>query len=162
MRFIRFYLNFIFQIFTKNNSMIKLTAIGNLGRDAVLNTVSGKNVINFTVAHTERYKDAQGNQKDKTIWVDCAYWTERTGIAPYLKKGTQVYVEGQPEVRTYTNKDGVHGATLSLRVSSVQLLGGKSNDSGTNVDYQAAASTAPAPPTTSVGDASDPSDDLPF
>ena len=84
--------------------MIKLTAIGNLGKDAMLNNVNGKNVINFTVAHTERYRDAQGNQKDKTTWVDCAYWTERTGIAPYLKKGTQVYVEGQPDVRTYTLK----------------------------------------------------------
>ncbi len=142
--------------------MIKLTAIGNLGRDAVLNTVSGKNVINFTVAHTERYKDAQGNQKDKTIWVDCAYWTERTGIAPYLKKGTQVYVEGQPDVRTYTNKEGVHGATLSLRVSSVQLLGGKSNDSATSVDYPSAASSAPVQPMPSVGDTADSSDDLPF
>jgi single-strand DNA-binding protein len=49
--------------------MIKLLAIGNLGKDAVLNNVNGKNVINFTVAHTERYKDAQGNQKDKTTWV---------------------------------------------------------------------------------------------
>jgi len=85
--------------------MIKLLAIGNLGKDAVLNNVNGKNVINFTVAHTERYKDAQGNQKDKTTWVDCAYWTDRTGIAPYLKKGTQVYVEGTPDVRTYTTQD---------------------------------------------------------
>src|SRR5574343_552302 len=102
--------------------MIKLTAIGHLGKDAILNNVNGKNVINFNVAHTEKYKDAQGNQKDKTIWIDCSYWTEKTGIAPYLKKGIQVYVEGQPEVRTYTTKDGTNGATLSLRVGLVQLL----------------------------------------
>ena len=61
--------------------MIKLQVIGNLGKDCVTNTVNGKNVINFNVAHTEKFKDAQGNQKDKTIWVDCAYWTDRTGIA---------------------------------------------------------------------------------
>lgn len=108
--------------------MIKLTAIGNLGRDAVLNNVNGKNVINFTLAHTERYKDAQGNQKDKTTWVDCAYWTERTGIHPYLKKGTQVYVEGQPDVRTYTTKEGTHGASLSLRIANIQLLGARTNE----------------------------------
>lgn len=149
--------------------MIKLTAIGNLGRDAVLNTVSGKNVINFTVAHTERYKDAQGNQKDKTIWVDCAYWTERTGIAPYLKKGTQVYVEGQPDVRTYTTKEGVNGATLSLRVSSVQLLGGRSNEGGASAGgYQSApaaqgGSYSSAPSAESgAPDMGDTSDDLPF
>ena len=128
--------------------MIKLTAIGNLGKDAVLNNVNGKNVINFNVAHTEKYKDAQGNQKDKTIWIDCSYWTERTGIAPYLKKGTSVYLEGQPDVRSYTAKDGTNGASLVLRVGLVQLLS-KGSQSDGNAAQQAAASV-------------DPTDDLPF
>lgn len=66
--------------------MIKLQIIGHLGKDCVVNNVSGKNVINFNVAHAEKYKDAQGAQKDKTIWVECAYWTERIGIAPFFKK----------------------------------------------------------------------------
>lgn len=145
--------------------MIKLTAIGNLGRDAVLNTVNGKNVINFTVAHTERYKDAQGNQKDKTIWIDCAYWTERTGIAPYLKKGTQVYVEGQPEVRTYAAKDGTTGATLTVRIGSVQLLGSKSNDgaaANTGSSFQPAPAVASASSAPAASDITEPFDDLPF
>ena len=103
--------------------MIKLQVIGNLGKDCVTNTVNGKNVINFSVAHTEKFRDAQGNQKDKTIWVECAYWTDRTGIAPYLKKGTQVYAEGTPEVRTYPKNDGTTGVSLTLRVFNVQLLG---------------------------------------
>jgi len=77
--------------------MIKLQVIGNLGKDCVTNTVNGKNVINFNVAHTEKFKDGSGQQKEKTTWVECAYWTERTGIAPYLKKGTQVYVEGSQD-----------------------------------------------------------------
>ncbi|WP_026752297.1 single-stranded DNA-binding protein [Sediminibacterium sp. C3] len=147
--------------------MIKLTAIGNLGKDAMLNNVNGKNVINFTVAHTERYKDAQGNQKDKTTWVDCAYWTERTGIAPYLKKGTQVYVEGQPDVRTYTTKDGTNGATLTLRVSSVQLLGSRSGDTSpssggyTGSGYQSAPASNASPMTPS-SDITEAFDDLPF
>ncbi|ULQ54821.1 single-stranded DNA-binding protein [Flavihumibacter fluvii] len=110
--------------------MIKLQVIGNLGRDCVTNNVNGRTVMNFTVAHTERYKDAQGNQQDKTIWVDCAYWSDRTAVAPYLKKGTQVYVEGTPEVRTYAKNDGTNGASLSLRVQSVQLLGTKTENSG--------------------------------
>ena len=103
--------------------MIKMFVIGNLGRDCTTNVVNGKNVINFTVAHSERGKDASGNPREKVIWVDCAYWTERTGIAPYLKKGQQVYVEGAPDIRVYTRNDGSNGASLTLRVSNVQLLG---------------------------------------
>jgi len=110
--------------------MIKLQVIGNLGKDALVNNVNGKTVINFNVAHTERYKDAQGNQKDRTTWVDCSYWTDRTAVAPYLKKGTQVYVEGTPDVRSYTTADGRNGASLTLRIVSVQLLGAKPSGTG--------------------------------
>ena len=129
--------------------MIKLQVIGNLGKDCVTNNVNGKTVMNFTVAHTERFRDAQGNQKDKTIWVDCAYWSDRTGIAPYLRKGTQVYVEGNPEIRTFTKQDGSFGASLTLRVQSVQLLGSRPENGGSG-DYSSgnnnfATASAPAP-----------------
>lgn len=143
--------------------MIKLQAIGNLGKDCVTNTVNGKSVINFNVAHTEKYRDAQGNQKDKTIWVECAYWTDKTAIAPYLRKGTQVYVEGNPEVRTYQKTDGTTAASLTLRVQSVQLLGtrGDSNTAPAQSGYNASAApmgnNAPAHNTVS-----EPVDDLPF
>ncbi len=103
--------------------MIKLQVIGNLGKDCVTNTVNGKSVINFNVAHTEKFRNSQGVQQDKTIWVECAYWTDKTAIAPYLKKGTQVYVEGSPEVRTYPKNDGGTGVSLSLRVQSVSVAG---------------------------------------
>src|SRR3954464_3633306 len=117
------------------STMIKLQVIGNLGKDCVVNTVNGKNVINFTVAHTEKYRDSQGNNQEKTTWVECAYWADKTGIAPYLQKGTQVYVEGTPEVRSFTRNDGTAGASLSLRVREVQLLGRKGDNSGTpNMD----------------------------
>jgi single-strand DNA-binding protein len=113
--------------------MIKLQVIGNIGKDCVLNNVNGKNVINFSVAHTEKYKDNQGQQKDKTIWVECSWWTERTGIAPYLKKGTSVYVEGNPDVRTYQTQDGKQGASLSVRVANVQLLSRSVSDNVSSV-----------------------------
>jgi single-strand DNA-binding protein len=136
--------------------MIKLQVIGNLGKDAVLNNVNGKSVINFTVAHTERFKDAQGVQKDKTTWVDCAYWTDRTAIAPYLKKGTSVYVEGTPDVRTYTTADGRNGATLSLRTLNIQLLGGRPNEGGSTPSENSSSTT------TVISEPSEPLDDLPF
>jgi single-strand DNA-binding protein len=110
--------------------MIKLQVIGHLGKDCTTNVVNGKNVINFSVAHSERYKDATGTQKEKTTWVECAYWTERTAIAPYLKKGQLVYVEGNPEARAYQKADGTAASSLSMRISSVQLLGGARGESG--------------------------------
>jgi single-strand DNA-binding protein len=136
--------------------MIKLQVIGNLGKDCVVNNVNGKNVMNFTVAHTEKYKDSTGAQREKTIWVDCAYWNERTAISPYLKKGTQVYVEGSPEVRTYTTQDGKSGASLSLRVQSIQLLGGRNAESGYGGGSSSGGQEMPAP---AGGDIAD---DLPF
>lgn len=149
--------------------MIKLQVIGNLGKDAIVNNVNGKNVINFTVAHTERYKDAQGNQKDRTTWVDCAYWTDRTAVAPYLKKGTQVFVEGQPDVRTYTTQDGRNGASLTLRIASVQLLGSRTGDSGSGSSegnsqpYNSApAYSQPAAGIPAANEITEPLDDLPF
>lgn len=103
--------------------MIKLQIIGHLGKDCTTNNVGGKQVINFSVAHSESYtKD--GQKVEKTTWVECAYWSE-SKIAPYLLKGTQVYVEGAPEVRQWTGADGKQGASLSLRVFTVQLLGSK-------------------------------------
>lgn len=141
--------------------MIKLQVIGNLGKDCITNSVNGKTVMNFTVAHTEKFKDAQGNQKDKTIWVDCAYWSERTGVAPYLKKGTQVYVEGTPELRTYTKNDGTQGSSLTLRVMSVQLLGSRGMEGMQDSSSGPSYSSQPAP-VPSSHDMGDQTDDLPF
>jgi len=138
--------------------MIKMQVIGRLGKDCIVNTVNGKNVINFTVAHSEKYKDSQGNQQEKTTWVEAAYWTDRTAVAPYLTKGTQVYVEGTPEVRSFQRNDGTAGASLSLRVREVQLLGtrGDNNQNGSDMTVQNRQGAA-AP--VSMNEAAD---DLPF
>lgn len=143
--------------------MIKLQAIGNLGKDCVTNTVNGKNVINFSVAHTQSFGEK------KTIWVECAYWTERTGIVPYLKKGQKVYVDGTPELRQYTTSDGKPGASLMLRVSSIELLGKGENDlaggntggGGYQQNYSAGQPTS-AQPTQDMGNPPAFEDDLPF
>jgi single-strand DNA-binding protein len=105
--------------------MIKLQIVGNLGRDGVLREVNGKSVINFSVAHTERYRDSSGDQKERTIWVDCSYWTDRTGITPYLIKGSLAYAEGIPTAEPFTSRDGKQGVALRLRVTNVQLIRGK-------------------------------------
>ena len=149
--------------------MIKMQIIGNLGKDCVVNTVNGKNVINFTVAHTDKYKDGQGVNQEKTTWVDCAWWIDRTAVAQYLTKGKQVYVEGQPEARAFLRNDGSPGASLSLRVRDLQLLGGRGEGTGTssegsgtshvaaNENSSSSKSEIPSP-----SDVTEPIDDLPF
>ncbi|MCO6497045.1 MAG: single-stranded DNA-binding protein [Chitinophagaceae bacterium] len=139
--------------------MIKLQVIGNLGRDCVQREVNGKNVINFSVAHTERYKNSSGVTQDKTIWVECSYWTEKTGIVPYLLKGKTVYVEGTPEADVFKKQDGEAVATLRLRVREIQLVGGKDTGGTTeSVPKGVTAETRVSEPVQHEESA----DDLPF
>ena len=143
--------------------MIKLQIIGNLGKDCIVKEINGKHVINFSVAHTERFKDAQGNQKERTTWVECAYWTDRTAIAPYLVKGTTVYAEGSPEADPYTNKEGQAAATLRMRVQNIQLLGGNKDSQGSNQGNVSNAGMGTAPVTrTAPVNSSSAVDDRPF
>ena len=143
--------------------MIKLQIIGNLGKDCILKEVNGKNVINFSVAHTERYKDNQGNQKERTTWVECAYWTDRTAVAQYLTKGRTVYAEGTPEADPYMNKEGVASATLRMRVQNVQLLGttnaGENNGSNQGMVNHMGSGVSPVAKNEMSSDSEEP---LPF
>ena len=147
--------------------MIKLQVIGNLGADCITKEINGKNVINFNVAHSEKFKDSMGNLKERTTWVNCAYWTDRTAVAQYLKKGKTVYVEGSPEAEAFTNKEGQPAATLKLRVFNLQLLGGANE--GQSDQYQAPSSSSSSSSTHSAtvnsaapSQVEEPADDLPF
>src|SRR6187200_1708187 len=125
--------------------MIKLQIVGNLGKDCIVKEVNGKNVINFSVAHSERFKDAQGNLKERTTWVECAYWTDKTAVAQYLTKGKTVYAEGSPEADAYMNKEGQAAATLRMRVLNLQLLGGRDESQGSNQGNVSSMGSSPAP-----------------
>ena len=140
--------------------MIKLQIVGNLGADCIQKEVNGKSVINFNVAHTEKFKDAQGNLKERTTWVNCAYWTDRTAVAQYLKRGKMVYAEGSPEADAYTNKENQPAATLRMRVQNLQLLGGgtegeQNHSNSMSGSSQSINANRPA-------EVSEPADDLPF
>jgi single-strand DNA-binding protein len=108
--------------------MIKMQVIGVIGQDATINNVNSKTVVNFSVAHSEKYKDQNGQVVNKTVWVNVSYWVDRTTIAQYLKKSTNVYLEGIPSVDVYKNKDGQTVPQLRLRATMVQLLGGNKQD----------------------------------
>jgi len=142
--------------------MIKLQIVGNLGKDCIVKEINGRTVINFNVAHTEKFKDATGTPKERTTWVECAYWTDRTAIAPYLKKGQMVYAEGSPEADGYLNKDNQPAATLRMRVRDVQLLGSRSdNNSGMgSAGAQGAVSQGQSKPMATP--VAEDADDLPF
>jgi single-strand DNA-binding protein len=139
--------------------MIKLQIVGNLGKDCIVKEVNGKNVINFSVAHTEKFKDSLGNPKERTTWVECAYWTDRTAVAPYLKKGQLVYAEGSPEADGYMNKDNQVAATLRMRVQNVQLLGSRGDGSQNN--QHATVETSSGYSSNKI-EVPEPADDLPF
>jgi single-strand DNA-binding protein len=146
--------------------MIKLQIIGHLGGDCTTNEVSGRTVINFNVAHSEKFKNAQGTLVDKTTWVRCAYWTDRNAIAQYLKKGQLVYAEGSPEAEAYMNKENQAAATLKMNVFRVQLLGSKNDSQGDyggqqNTSQQSSPASSNA--NQNVGSqVEEPADDLPF
>ena len=149
--------------------MIKLQIIGNLGADCIQKEINGKTVINFNVAHSEKFKDAQGNLKERTTWVNCAYWTDKTAVAQYLTKGRTVYAEGSPEAEAYTNKEGQPASTLRMRVQTVQLLGGNTEAPGnTGSNYNqgnvsnAGSGTMPVVKTQPAMQNAPVEDDLPF
>lgn len=98
--------------------MITMQVVGTLGKDAEVKDLQGKKVINFYVAVNQGYGDNK-----TTLWVDCAKWGEKTGISEYLKKGTKVAVHGEPSIRKWDN-----GATITLRVADIELLGGKNEN----------------------------------
>lgn len=116
--------------------MLKADVIGHIGQDATVNNVNGKVVINFSVCHTEKYKDKNGVDTSKSTWLSCSYWSDRTAIVQYLKKGTQVYVCGQPDAKTYSGKNGEAIPQLTLRVQSIQLLGSTQNRNEGNAALQ--------------------------
>ncbi|MEO6136642.1 MAG: single-stranded DNA-binding protein [Ginsengibacter sp.] len=142
--------------------MIKLQVIGNLGRDCETKEINGKHVINFNVAHSEKFKDSAGNLKERTTWVNCAYWTDRTAVAQYLTKGKTVYVEGIPEAEAYNNKEGQLAATLRLRVFNLQLLGGNTESSQSDSGSSNASSSGNSNSQDKPSQVEEPADDLPF
>jgi single-strand DNA-binding protein len=118
--------------------MIKMQIIGNLGKDAEVHTHGGEVVVNFSVAHTDRFKDANGNVVQKATWVSCSWWTDKQSIVQYLKKGQMVYIDGVPEAKLWKDKNnGEPKAFLNMRVLGLQLVGGSKLDDNSQ--------SAPAP-----------------
>ena len=97
--------------------MIKIQVIGNLGSDAVTSITNNNKVINFSVAHSTKRGD-----REYTTWVKCAWWGDNDKVAPFLKKGMKVYVEGYPDAEGWKDNKGDAQAALTMTVMSLELL----------------------------------------
>lgn len=113
-------------------SVNKAIILGTLGKDPeVRNFQNGGKVVNLRVATNERYKDREGNQQERTEWHSVAIFNEKLGeIAErYLRKGSQVYLEGQIETRKWTTQEGQerYSTEVVLRQfrGELTLLGGR-------------------------------------
>lgn len=109
-------------------SVNKVIIVGNLGRDPeVRYSASGDAMCNITVATTETWKDKQsGEKKEATEWHRISFFGRLAEIAgQYLKKGSQVYVEGSLRTRKWTDKEGQERYTTEIRADEMKMLGGR-------------------------------------
>ena len=112
-------------------SVNKVILIGNLGRDPEVRYLpSGDAVANISIATTETWKDKGGEKQEKTEWHRVSMFSKLAEIAgEYLKKGSQVYIEGRLETRKWTDKEGHERSTTEIRADRMQMLGSRSGGS---------------------------------
>ena len=138
----------------------KVILIGNLGKDPeVRYMANGGAVCNVTLATTESWKDKQsGEQKDKTEWHNIVFYRRLAEIAgEYLRKGSQIYVEGRLQTRKWQDKNGNDRYTTEIIANEMQMLG---SARGGGADFGASSSSQAAPAPASAMDDFD--DDIPF
>ncbi|WP_018605541.1 single-stranded DNA-binding protein [Uliginosibacterium gangwonense] len=170
-------------------SVNKVILVGNLGRDPETRYApSGDAICNVTIATTDTWKDkASGERKEQTEWHRVVFFGRLAEIAgQYLKKGSQVYVEGSLRTRKWTDNNGQERYTTEIRADEMKMLGsreGRGDSAGPRDDYdqrggggdyqqsapaprarpQAPAAPSPAPSSPAAGgNFGDFDDDIPF
>jgi single-strand DNA-binding protein len=158
-------------------SFNKITLIGYVAKDPEVRSISAdKKVAEVSIPINDNYTDRSGQQIERTAWYRVAFWNQKADvIEKYVKKGTQLHIEGRLTVRTYTDKEGKERFSLDVLAQDFTLLGGRTeggengagNSSGYNNSNNAnnAGSYAPRSATREVTPslpAGDDADDLPF
>jgi single-strand DNA-binding protein len=139
----------------------KVILVGNLGADPETRYMpSGSAVTNITVATNESWKDKQtGEQKDRTEWHKVAMFNRLAEIAAeYLRKGSQVYIEGKLRTRKWQDRDGNDRYTTEVIADEMQMLGGRGGGGG-STSMSSDPGSSSAPPRQDPGDFDD---DIPF
>lgn len=119
--------------------------MGFLGKDPETRTLeSGMMVSSASLATSESYKDRQGNKVDQTEWHNIEFWDRQAEIAgQYLKKGSQIYLEGKIKTDTW-EKDGQKHYRTKIRVQSFTMLGGNKAEHSANTPEHSAVTQHPS------------------
>ena len=153
-------------------SVNKVILIGNLGRDPETRYMpDGGAVTNVSIATTDIWKDKNGEKQEKTEWHRVVFFAKLAEIAgEYLKKGSQVYVEGRLQTRKWQDKDGQDKYSTEIVADRMQMLGSRQGMGGADREREApaeregAAARPAAKPTAKAagGKFDDLEDDIPF
>jgi single-strand DNA-binding protein len=156
-------------------SVNKVILVGHLGKDPEVKYMpSGEAVASATLATTDKWKDKQGQMQERTEWHNLTFFGRQAEVVgQYLKKGSQIYVEGSIRTEKWTDKEGKDRYTTKIVANTMQMLGSKSSSGGGyqsgGDEYQqqpersstpTPARTAPAPAAKNNFDDFD--DDIPF
>ncbi|HSJ67719.1 MAG TPA: single-stranded DNA-binding protein [Anditalea sp.] len=145
----------------------KVILVGNLGADPEVKHLEGDKVVaNLRLATTEAYKDRNGNRVENTEWHDLELWDGQARIAEqYLKKGSQIFVEGKIKSDTWQDEQGNNRKKVRIRVLSFTMLGSRP-DGQNNGDHNPNTMSRPQNTNASMpansGDMDESDDDLPF
>jgi single-strand DNA-binding protein len=148
-------------------SVNKVILVGNLGKDPELRyTASGTPVCTFPIATSERYKDRDGQQQEKTEWHNIVAWRGLAEICgKYLTKGKQIYIEGKIQTRTYDDRDGNKRYITEIVADQMQMLG-RAGDEGGGYQRREPRQERPVNQSAPQDDFEDvpfnPDDDIPF
>jgi single-strand DNA-binding protein len=146
-------------------SINKAILIGNVGKDPdIRHLENGTPVCTFPLATSENYTNKSGEKVSNTEWHNIVLWRQLAEVAgKYVKKGSQIYIEGRIKTRSYDDKDGNKKYITEIVGDSLQLLGRKPEDSGSAAP---APSSAPEPRAQQEADVyvqgTNGGDDLPF
>lgn len=168
-------------------SLNKVMLIGNVGRDPEVRYLDanspagqGRKVATFTLATSERYRDRSGETRENTEWHNIVVWGQPADVVErYVRKGTQLYIEGRIRTRSWTDQSGNKRYTTEINADSLQLLGRRegaqdSPQGGTQEGgyyqpqqaarpaYQRPAEQPAAMPKEPAAGIDNPDDDLPF
>jgi single-strand DNA-binding protein len=149
-------------------SVNKVFLLGNVGKDPeIRSTPGGTMVASFTLATSDRAKDAQGNWQDRTEWHSLVAFTRLAEIVrDYVKKGSKLYVEGKIQTRSWDDKEtGAKRYRTEILVNDISLLSGREEGSGGQGRSGSAASfdqRAPASKDDYSQQAEISDDDIPF
>ena len=125
--------------------------IGNVGRDPEVRYLDGQSgnakVATFTLATTERYRDRNGETRENTEWHNIVAWRSTADVVErFVKKGTQVYVEGRIRTRSWDDQNGNKRYTTEIIADNLQLLGKKTDNPGAQSGYAQPGYAQPAQP----------------